>query len=407
MKRILLIAGLLLVAALIFASCANDGSTSTTVPPTVTVTFNSNGGSEIPQQNVVQGDKISPDSPEKAGYAFAGWTYQGEDWSLSTEINSDITLEAKWEPVFVFSKNTIVGLTEYGRKEEKIIIPEEFDNHPVESIAPKAFEDDTCLKSIVIPNCITFIGSGAFAGCSNLESMTIPFVGSNIDSYEPFGYVFGSSPNESMVEVCQLFPGSNGPERNQEFYIPCNLKSISVTGNISILWYGAFSNFYNLETISLPSTLTQIRYAAFANCINLKNINLPTGISEINDCVFQNCWSLEITIPATVTYISGRAFHNMDQSAYTAINPSGKYGGNPVYGSGSSASITFEDVERWMMVSSPSSFYSLWMAEGGYFEVEYYDFEGKTRTIWYINVSYSGYNVDFFSNGGSAKKSKE
>ena len=193
---------------------AAEPGESTSEPQIVTVTFNSNGGNEIPPQNVLQGEKITlPDSPEKSGYAFIGWTYQGEDWSLSTAINtaiySDIILEAKWEPAFIFSETTIIGLTEAGKKLEKIVIPEEFNDHPIESIAEFAFENDIQLKNIVIPNSITSIGYGAFCGCFNLESMTIPFIGLSMDDnyyyHYTFGCIFGESDNsnEEMRRIIQ------------------------------------------------------------------------------------------------------------------------------------------------------------------------------------------------------------
>jgi hypothetical protein len=45
--------------------------------------------------------------------------------------------------------------------------------YAVTVIAPSAFEDNTSLTSVTIPNTISMIGDAAFAGCSNLMSITV------------------------------------------------------------------------------------------------------------------------------------------------------------------------------------------------------------------------------------------
>lgn len=69
---------------------------------------------------------------------------------------------------------------------------------PVTSISSGAFRDYTSIKSIIIPNSVTSIGSGAFSGCSNLRYMqlmctTPPSISSNSIPSGTFIYVpFGS-----------------------------------------------------------------------------------------------------------------------------------------------------------------------------------------------------------------------
>ena len=64
------------------------------------VTFNSNGGSAVAQQNVVHGGTITePTNPTKNGYAFAGWYADSEltiPFDFSTAINNTTRLYAKW-----------------------------------------------------------------------------------------------------------------------------------------------------------------------------------------------------------------------------------------------------------------------------------------------------------------------
>ena len=65
---------------------------------TATVTFNTNGGSTIPSEQVVIGQKISaPSTPSKANYVFDDWYLNGEPFDFNKPIVEDITLVAGWE----------------------------------------------------------------------------------------------------------------------------------------------------------------------------------------------------------------------------------------------------------------------------------------------------------------------
>ncbi len=66
-----------------------------------TVTFNTNGGSAVPEQTVADGATATkPADPTKDGYTFEGW-YQDATFAtafdFTTPITADITLYAKWK----------------------------------------------------------------------------------------------------------------------------------------------------------------------------------------------------------------------------------------------------------------------------------------------------------------------
>ena len=69
----------------------------------LTVTFNSNGGSEVEAQSVdYNGTATKPEDPTKEGFIFGGW-YSDEDlteaYNFSTKVTANITLYAKWNEV--------------------------------------------------------------------------------------------------------------------------------------------------------------------------------------------------------------------------------------------------------------------------------------------------------------------
>ncbi|WP_343256338.1 InlB B-repeat-containing protein [Ligaoa zhengdingensis] len=63
-----------------------------------TVTFDSNGGTEVSPATVDGGKKVSePSVPTKAGEDFVGWTLDGERYDFNTAVTGNITLTAQWK----------------------------------------------------------------------------------------------------------------------------------------------------------------------------------------------------------------------------------------------------------------------------------------------------------------------
>lgn len=75
------------------------------IPAAFTVTFDSNGGSEVAAQGVNNGSAaIRPQDPTKEGYIFEGWyTDSGctSAYDFETILTADITLYAQWTPLEV------------------------------------------------------------------------------------------------------------------------------------------------------------------------------------------------------------------------------------------------------------------------------------------------------------------
>ena len=64
----------------------------------VTVTFNSDGGSDVAEQKVLRGQKVSePTAPTKAGYSFEGWYNGDTKYDFTGAVTENITLTARWK----------------------------------------------------------------------------------------------------------------------------------------------------------------------------------------------------------------------------------------------------------------------------------------------------------------------
>lgn len=81
-----------------------------------TVTYESNGGSALPSQNVYWGRLIEePEAPTRVGYSFEGWFTDSElteQWDFAQDyVSGDVTLYAKWGSGYAISFNSQGGLT--------------------------------------------------------------------------------------------------------------------------------------------------------------------------------------------------------------------------------------------------------------------------------------------------------
>ena len=65
-----------------------------------TVTFDSQGGSQVPSQDITVGEPVSqPDDPTRTGYRFLGWytaATGGAHWDFTQPVTGDQTLYAQW-----------------------------------------------------------------------------------------------------------------------------------------------------------------------------------------------------------------------------------------------------------------------------------------------------------------------
>ena len=96
-KRLHLTTLLCLIAAwmLFTTGCKNIGEE----PVYYTVTFDSDGGSDVPAQTVESGKTaVEPRSPTKQGHNFVAWYNGNTEFNFKTPVTSDLTLKAKWTP---------------------------------------------------------------------------------------------------------------------------------------------------------------------------------------------------------------------------------------------------------------------------------------------------------------------
>ena len=115
-----------------------DGGDEDPTPITYTVTFDSNGGSQIVSQSIKEGETATePIAPTKeasaeCSYEFAGWTLNGVEYNFATVVTGNITLVAKWNEIknsYTVTFDSVGGTTvdsitvEYGKTVTEPSVP--------------------------------------------------------------------------------------------------------------------------------------------------------------------------------------------------------------------------------------------------------------------------------------------
>ena len=95
----------------------NGGSIRCDILPKYTVSFNSNGGSEVASQTLFEGlTAVKPDDPTKDGYEFDGWrigSVEGDEYDFDSPVTANVSLVAKWNQIIthIVTFNTGGGST--------------------------------------------------------------------------------------------------------------------------------------------------------------------------------------------------------------------------------------------------------------------------------------------------------
>ena len=283
------LAVLLIVAMLsalcLFAGCGKDQ---------VTVTFDTGGGTEIAAQTIKRGETATePQAPEKAGYVFAGWFCDGEEWSFTDcSVTEDVTLTARWETthVTVFG-NTVTGLSAAGKTLADIDITPTVGGYAITKIERCAFWNCKNIESVAIPYTMTQIGGGAFEGCSALKAVYIT------DLAGWCGVLFVDAEANPLTHAHNLY--HNG----------ALLTDLVVPDGVTTIGRWAFYDCKHLTSVTMPNGVTEIGQNAFSKCTALTSATVSDSVVEIGESAFANCTALTtVTIGSGVKRITGYAF---------------------------------------------------------------------------------------------------
>lgn len=270
------------------------------------------------------------------------------DWGTITGATFTITVTA---PSRDFTFDATTGtIKKYNGNDAVVNIPSEINGTPVTTIGNAAFRDSS-VTSVTIPASVTEIGSNAFAGCTNLTSVTYGGDWSNLtiqsgnpavedaakDAANEQLFDFKFILNNTAVVVIS-YKGTAAdvtiPSRYKgkpvtvidpvAFYNNSAVTSVTIPDSVTSISDEAFGFCSQLTNISIPNSVTYIGFSAFNSCTSLKSITLPSSLSTIQSYAFYNCGNLKtIRIPVSVTSIGNCAF-DVCPSLMTVTYPGSK-----------------------------------------------------------------------------------
>jgi hypothetical protein len=133
--------------------------------------------------------------------------------------------------------NGMVTITGYTGPGGPVVIPNKIDELPVVSIGGYAFQTNSVLTEVIIPDSVTAIGWWAFWSCTNLTNVTIG-------------------------------------------------EGVGTIGD------GAFQGCHRLANVTIPHSVIWIGGSAFAGCASLTSVVIPGSLFMLGDLAFDWCSSL-------------------------------------------------------------------------------------------------------------------
>lgn len=240
-----------------------------------------------------------------------------------------------------------VTITKYTGTESTVILPSTINSWPVTKIGEAAFQDNTTITSVTIPDSVTEIGANTFADCTNLTSVNYAGDWSNLtiqsgnpaveDAVNAQLFDFAFTPDNTAVIVTKYngiaadvtipsrYKGKPVTAINNAVFPNSAVTSVTIPDSVTSIPDAAFVNCSELTNISIPNSVTFIGFSAFNNCTSLKSITLPSSLSTIQSSAFYNCGNLEtIRIPVSVTFIGNYAFAGCPSSMIVTYSGSKK-----------------------------------------------------------------------------------
>lgn len=199
---------------------------------------------------------------------------------------------------------------------------------------------------MTIPASVTEIGANAFAGCTNLTSVTYGGDWSKltIQSGNPavqdaanaplfdFKFILNNTAviviryngTAADVTIPSRYKGKPVTAIDHAAFHDSAVTSVTIPDSVTAIPDDAFSHCSQLTNISIPNSVTFIGFSAFNSCTSLKSITLPSSLSTIQSYAFYNCGNLKtIRIPVSVTSIGNCAF-DVCPSLMTVTYPGSK-----------------------------------------------------------------------------------
>ena len=214
----------------------------------------------------------------------------------------------------------------------------------VTTVGSDSFKKCDNLSSVTLPSTLKAVQERAFWGCSKLTSITLPngleemwdsaFSGTGIESIVVPDSVTLMRPDAlggcPALKTAVIGKGVTEPQ-SYTFSSSDALESVTFRGKLKYVSAGMFYGCKALKTVTLPNTVTAIQANAFRGS-GLTEIQLGSAVTEIGEYAFAETPLEQIVLPQGIKTLGNFAFHeclwlvSVDLGGLTTIQESTFYG---------------------------------------------------------------------------------
>ena len=279
-------------------------------------------------------------SPSSTGFGSRWSSSQSSKWHSGSNGSSAQQPEKLWEYSLDDDKNATI--TAYNGYSSSLVIPTKIDGYTVTKIGDRAFEYNTRLVMVVIPDSVTVIGIQAFYECKNLSSVTLSKGLVDLQQ-QAFGECTKLTSITIPKSLERCYDGGWGGAFDNS-----GLNQVNFEEGITAIPGYLFADTIALETIVIPDTVTSIGDGAFRESSALKNAIISDSVTVIGIQAFYGCKNLSsVTLSKGLVDLQQQAFGECTKLTSITIPKSLERSSDGIYGGAFDhsglATVKFED----------------------------------------------------------------
>ncbi len=239
--------------------------------------------------------------------------------TIKTSLDEEAAVIFEYDNCTFVLENGNVTLLEYNDTTAyNVTLPETitYNNKEYSSytIGKSAFENNTTIKYLTIPNSVTAICEKAFKSATNLVGVTFS-EGSQLERIEANAFEGANLQETINLDVC-----TNLDTIDDYAFTTSSVNTITIPSSVTTLGVGVFKSCSNLGTVNFAANVDAITAELFRDCSSLYSFTFETsGINLIDDYAFYNTNISSFTIPNTVETIGEHAFDGCDNHSGSIV----------------------------------------------------------------------------------------
>jgi len=280
-----------------------------------------------------------------------------------------------WEDLFgptpseglVYSSNGdgTCGVSGMGTcQDTRIVIPVAYGGEPVTTIRDGAFQNQTGITEVILPESLLSIGASAFLGCTSLSKIDFParltsiagrafdgctaltslYVPEQLVDINANAFMNCTGLSTISVDVNNAIYSAAGnclfTKATKTLVLGCKMSQIPTDGSVTTIGSYAFYGCTGLTSITIPAKVTVLEANAFRYCSGLQSITFADTLTSIGKNAFGSCsalanvyyggtaeeWSENVTIGTGNTALTGATLHCHEHSGTWAYVDAGHHG---------------------------------------------------------------------------------